>query len=200
MAGKRFWGKNAKEDPSKTPANQKPRDTDDEESTSGGKRIHLSNLARSGSRRLARSVSRALGRDNEATRRREDKKTKSSTKNLAVPTSFDNSEFWLTAGARFDSTLAGPPTGNFGFWNPESHQESAAPPSALPANHETSFEDPRSPPPIRKPGQSPVSALQPKDTNGLVPNRPAEATGTQSVEELATTTTGGDAKEDTQAK
>lgn len=42
----------------------------------------------------------------------------------------------------------------------------------FPANHETSFENPRSPPPVPKP-QGLGSALQPKDVNGLVPSRPA---------------------------
>ena len=43
----------------------------------------------------------------------------------------------------------------------------------FPANHETSFENPRSPPPVPRPGQGPVLAVQPKDVNGLVPSRPA---------------------------
>lgn len=42
----------------------------------------------------------------------------------------------------------------------------------FPANHETSFENPRSPPPVPKP-QGMGVALQPKDVNGLVPSRPA---------------------------
>jgi p21-activated kinase 1 len=41
----------------------------------------------------------------------------------------------------------------------------------FPANHETSFENPRSPPPV--PVQGLGGALQPKDANGLVPSRPA---------------------------
>ncbi|KAG9238899.1 BcSTE20, mitogen-activated protein kinase [Amylocarpus encephaloides] len=46
----------------------------------------------------------------------------------------------------------------------------------FPANHETSFENPRSPPPVpRGTTQGPPQglALQPKDANGLVPSRPA---------------------------
>ena len=43
----------------------------------------------------------------------------------------------------------------------------------FPANHETSFENPRSPPPVPRPGQGAVLTLQPKDANGLVPSRPA---------------------------
>jgi p21-activated kinase 1 len=42
----------------------------------------------------------------------------------------------------------------------------------FPANHETSFENPRSPPPVPKPGAS-ATTLLPKDPNGLVPSRPA---------------------------
>jgi p21-activated kinase 1 len=41
----------------------------------------------------------------------------------------------------------------------------------FPTNHETSFENPRSPPPVPK-GQI-TASLQPKDANGLVPSRPA---------------------------
>jgi len=39
----------------------------------------------------------------------------------------------------------------------------------FPSNHETSFENPRSPPPV--PGMGPT--LQPKDVNGMIPTRPA---------------------------
>ncbi|CAG8978010.1 hypothetical protein HYALB_00000680 [Hymenoscyphus albidus] len=56
----------------------------------------------------------------------------------------------------------------------------ASPPASprFPANHETSFENPRSPPPVPRgtvPGspQGLALALQQKDTNGLVPTRPA---------------------------
>lgn len=48
----------------------------------------------------------------------------------------------------------------------------------FPSNHETSFENPRSPPPVPRgtapgPPQGAGLALQPKDANGLVPSRPA---------------------------
>lgn len=56
----------------------------------------------------------------------------------------------------------------------------ASPPASprFPANHETSFENPRSPPPVPRgtapgPPQGLALALQQKDTNGLVPSRPA---------------------------
>ncbi|TVY81676.1 Serine/threonine-protein kinase MST20 [Lachnellula suecica] len=56
----------------------------------------------------------------------------------------------------------------------------ASPPASprFPANHETSFENPRSPPPVprgslQSPGPGQGLALQPKDANGLVPSRPA---------------------------
>ncbi|EKD13922.1 uncharacterized protein L3040_005467 [Drepanopeziza brunnea f. sp. 'multigermtubi'] len=39
----------------------------------------------------------------------------------------------------------------------------------FPSNHETSFENPRSPPPVPRPGQT----LSPKDFNTIVPSRPA---------------------------
>jgi p21-activated kinase 1 len=39
----------------------------------------------------------------------------------------------------------------------------------FPSNHETSFENPRSPPPVPGMGQ----ALQPKDASGMIPSRPA---------------------------
>lgn len=42
----------------------------------------------------------------------------------------------------------------------------------FPANHETSFENPRAPPPVPK-AQAIGSTLQAKDVNGLVPSRPA---------------------------
>lgn len=41
----------------------------------------------------------------------------------------------------------------------------------FPSNHETSFENPRSPPPV--PGMGQALALQPKDANGMIPSRPA---------------------------
>ncbi|CAL3969442.1 hypothetical protein PZA11_006008 [Diplocarpon coronariae] len=48
------------------------------------------------------------------------------------------------------------------------------PPSPrFPSNHETSFENPRSPPPVPRPGQGLALTLLPKDANGLVPTRPA---------------------------
>jgi len=51
-----------------------------------------------------------------------------------------------------------------------------SPPSSprFPQNHETSFENPRSPPPVPKPqGMGSASTLPLKDMNGLVPSRPA---------------------------
>ncbi|KAG0646031.1 Serine threonine-kinase MST20 [Hyphodiscus hymeniophilus] len=43
----------------------------------------------------------------------------------------------------------------------------------FPSNHETSFENPRSPPPVPRPGQGPALTMQPNNTNGPIPNRPA---------------------------
>lgn len=43
----------------------------------------------------------------------------------------------------------------------------------FPSNHETSFENPRSAPPVPKPGGSVTMAIHTKDINGLVPSRPA---------------------------
>jgi len=64
--------------------------------------------------------------------------------------------------------------------NTPNYGSMTSPPASprFPANHETSFENPRSPPPVPRgtvqgPGQGAGLALQPKDTNGLVPSRPA---------------------------
>lgn len=43
----------------------------------------------------------------------------------------------------------------------------------FPANHETSFENPRSAPPVPKPGASATMAMHTKDVNAIVPSRPA---------------------------
>jgi hypothetical protein len=71
--------------------------------------------------------------------------------NTAAPLILRRSEFWLTSGT-FDEALGDPPTGNLGSWEAEPRHESAAPASASPTSHETSFENPRSPHQI--PGQS----------------------------------------------
>ncbi|TVY91277.1 Serine/threonine-protein kinase [Lachnellula willkommii] len=66
--------------------------------------------------------------------------------------------------------------------NAPNYGSMTSPPASprFPANHETSFENPRSPPPVPRgtlqtqgQSQSAGLALQPKDANGLVPNRPA---------------------------
>lgn len=66
--------------------------------------------------------------------------------------------------------------------NTPNYGSMTSPPASprFPANHETSFENPRSPPPVPRGtlqpqghSQSAGLALQPKDANGLVPNRPA---------------------------
>jgi p21-activated kinase 1 len=60
--------------------------------------------------------------------------------------------------------------------NTPNYGSMASPPASprFPANHETSFENPRSPPPVPRPSPQGVgSALHPKDVNGLVPTRPA---------------------------
>lgn len=61
-----------------------------------------------------------------------------------------------------------------GLLNTPNYGSMQSPPASprFPANHETSFENPRSPPPVPRPGQQ-GPALQPKDVNGLVPTRPA---------------------------
>jgi len=60
-----------------------------------------------------------------------------------------------------------------GLLNTPNYGSMTSPPASprFPANHETSFENPRSPPPVPRPAQG--LALQPKDVNGLVPTRPA---------------------------
>ena len=74
--------------------------------------------------------------------------------------------------------LSVPPPQSPGFLNTPNTYGSMtpmlSPPTSprFPANHETSFENPRSPPPVPSP-QGMGSALQPKDANGLVPSRPA---------------------------
>jgi p21-activated kinase 1 len=57
--------------------------------------------------------------------------------------------------------------------NTPNYGSMTSPPASprFPANHETSFENPRSPPPVPRPQQG--LALQSKDANGLVPTRPA---------------------------
>ena len=64
----------------------------------------------------------------------------------------------------------GPPAAaNYGLAGPVMGSPPTSP--RFPTNHETSFENPRSPPPVPK---TQISAtLQPKDVNGLVPSRPA---------------------------
>ncbi len=60
--------------------------------------------------------------------------------------------------------------------NTPNYGSMTSPPASprFPANHETSFENPRSPPPVPRPAPQGVGlTLQAKDTNGLVPTRPA---------------------------
>ncbi|KAH6679658.1 BcSTE20, mitogen-activated protein kinase [Halenospora varia] len=62
--------------------------------------------------------------------------------------------------------------------NTPNYGSMTSPPASprFPANHETSFENPRAPPPVPRGTTTgpPVGlALQPKDVNGLVPSRPA---------------------------
>lgn len=60
--------------------------------------------------------------------------------------------------------------------NTPNYGSMTSPPASprFPANHETSFENPRSPPPVPRPApQGAGLALQTKDVNGLVPTRPA---------------------------
>ncbi|PBP20942.1 putative Serine/threonine-protein kinase MST20 [Diplocarpon rosae] len=60
------------------------------------------------------------------------------------------------------------------FTTPNYGSLTSPPPSPrFPSNHETSFENPRSPPPVPRPGQGLALTLQPKDANGLIPTRPA---------------------------
>ena len=60
-----------------------------------------------------------------------------------------------------------------GLHNTANYGSLASPPASprFPANHETSFENPRSPPPVPRGNASPM--FQQKDINGLMPNRPA---------------------------
>lgn len=57
---------------------------------------------------------------------------------------------------------------------PNNYMALASPPLSprFPSNHETSFENPRSPPPVPRPGQSPM-LNQHKEMNGMIPSRPA---------------------------
>jgi p21-activated kinase 1 len=67
-----------------------------------------------------------------------------------------------------------PPPLSPALLNTPNYGSMTSPPASprFPANHETSFENPRSPPPVPRPAtQGP--ALQAKDVNGLVPTRPA---------------------------
>lgn len=61
-----------------------------------------------------------------------------------------------------------------GLLNTPNYGSMASPPASprFPSNHETSFENPRSPPPVPR-GNNANLTLQQKDTNGLVPSRPA---------------------------
>jgi p21-activated kinase 1 len=67
-----------------------------------------------------------------------------------------------------------PPPLSPGLLNMPNYGSMTSPPASprFPANHETSFENPRSPPPVPRPAPQGL-ALQPKDVNGLVPTRPA---------------------------
>lgn len=58
--------------------------------------------------------------------------------------------------------------------NTPNYGSMSSPPASprFPSNHETSFENPRSPPPVPRGHNGPLT-LQSKDANGLVPNRPA---------------------------
>jgi p21-activated kinase 1 len=58
-----------------------------------------------------------------------------------------------------------PSAGNYASSGPSMGSSPTSP--RFPTNHESSFENPRSPPPV------PTAALQLKDINGLVPSRPA---------------------------
>jgi p21-activated kinase 1 len=67
-----------------------------------------------------------------------------------------------------------PPPLSPGLLTTPNYGSMTSPPASprFPANHETSFENPRSPPPVPRPAPQ-GAALQPKDVNGLVPTRPA---------------------------
>ncbi|KAE9380731.1 Pkinase-domain-containing protein [Stipitochalara longipes BDJ] len=67
-----------------------------------------------------------------------------------------------------------PPPLSPGLLNTPNYGSMTSPPASprFPQNHETSFENPRSPPPVPRPAPQ-VQALQTKDVNGLVPTRPA---------------------------
>lgn len=60
-----------------------------------------------------------------------------------------------------------------GLHNTPNYGSMASPPASprFPQNHETSFENPRSPPPVPRGNASPM--FQQKDVNGLMPSRPA---------------------------
>jgi p21-activated kinase 1 len=63
-----------------------------------------------------------------------------------------------------------------GLLNTPGYGSMTSPPASprFPANHETSFENPRSPPPVPRATQQGIGlTLQTKDANGLVPTRPA---------------------------
>jgi p21-activated kinase 1 len=96
-------------------------------------------------------------------------------------TSKDDDEVWkkfeqakapeLRLGTATPSPLTPGPqnAANYGTSGPIMGSPPTSP--RFPTNHETSFENPRSPPPVPK---AQISAtLQPKDVNGLVPSRPA---------------------------
>lgn len=96
-------------------------------------------------------------------------------------TNRDDDEVWkkfeqarapeLRIGTTTPSPLTpGPPsTAYYGAPGPVMGSPPTSP--RFPTNHETSFENPRAPPPVPK-GQI-AATLQPKDVNGLVPSRPA---------------------------
>ena len=67
-----------------------------------------------------------------------------------------------------------PPPLSPGLLSTPNYGVMTSPPASprFPANHETSFENPRSPPPVPRPAQQ-AAAMLPKDVNGLVPTRPA---------------------------
>lgn len=58
---------------------------------------------------------------------------------------------------------------------PNYNSSMTSPPGSprFPSNHETSFENPRSPPPVPRPGQGPPVSMQTRDANGMIPSRPA---------------------------
>lgn len=75
---------------------------------------------------------------------------------------------------RVGTSAAGPLSPS--LLNTPNYGSMASPPASprFPANHETSFENPRSPPPVPRSAPQVVGLpLQMKDVNGLVPTRPA---------------------------